>query len=711
MGASAEAERKGANRLILFIRIAYSVALLIVGAMALATYLLLQHMMAAHQRDDALMALVDTQKTLSQRIVFLSNAARQANPEAQKSLIASLRGSIRQFEKNYDYLVKATEIDGPSPSSATVKEILLSGPHHLDNFTSSLIANGLRLASALETSSGLSIPGGGYQGSAERALLDDTVAGAALDGYTALGEHLATNSQKLLDRMLSVHRILFYAMVGVLLLVALFIFRPMTGMIRRRTSELVDARNSMAFLAAHDGLTGLNNRSFLRGQFETLLVSAARRGERLAVVQIDLDRFKQINDTLGHAAGDFVLVTTAQRMRASCRDADVCVRLGGDEFVIVLPAAGTDEEIEAMVRRTLARINDPMMYEGAAIGCAASAGIAVFPSDADNSADLLVHADLALYAAKKKRGGALVFFSNDLRQNLEHRQQFEQDLSEAIATEEFTVHFQPQASLSSGAIVGVEALVRWPHPRRGIVRPNEFIPVAEKAGFMPAIGRIVMRKAIEEAAAWHRAGIPFGRIAINVSGAELNEADFIDFLFGVLAMTGLPADKLSLEIVESVILDDDKTGAAAKLLEVRAAGVHLELDDFGTGYASLTHVSPSEIDRLKIDRRFVQNIDQGGNNAKIVKAITDLARSLGIGVVAEGAETEAEISSLRALGCDEVQGYAIALPMPREQARIWLEINAAPAAAEAGRSSRPVRPGTAVSRREYRSAASRHTDS
>lgn len=674
--ASGEAQAGGASRLILFIRTTYWIALLIVGAMALATYLLLQHMMAAHQRDGALIALVDTQKTLSQRIVFLSNAARQANPEAQKSLISSLRGSIGQFETNYDYLIGATEVDGPSPSSATARSILFSGPHHLDHFTASLIANGLRLASALETSSGLSIPGGGYQGSAERALLDDTVAGAALAGYTALGEHLAADSQKLLDRMLNVHRILFYAMIGVLFLVAIFIFRPMTTMIRRRTSELVEARNSMAFIAAHDGLTGLSNRSFLRGAFEGLLASATRNGQRLAVIQIDLDRFKQINDKLGHAAGDFVLVMTAQRMRACCRPADVCIRLGGDEFVMILPDAGDDDEIEALVRRTLARINEPMVFGGTAIGCGASAGIAIFPADADNTTDLIVHADLALYAAKKAGGDSFVFFSGDLRRDLEHRKQIEHDLAAAVAAEEFAVHFQPQVSLSRGNVVGIEALVRWPHARRGMVRPDEFIPVAEKTGFMPAIGRIAMRKALEEAAGWHRDGIDFGRLAVNVSGVELQEPGFIDFLFGALGETGLPTEKLSLEIVESVILDDDKTGTAAKLSQVRAAGVHLELDDFGTGYASLTHVSPSEIDRLKIDRRFVQNIDRGGDNAKIVRALADLARSLGITVVAEGAETEAELSTLMELGCDEVQGYAIAFPMPREEAGEWLRLHA-----------------------------------
>ncbi|RIK84298.1 MAG: GGDEF-domain containing protein [Hyphomicrobiales bacterium] len=671
--ASTGGRRTGADRLILFIRSAYWVALSIVAAMALATYLQLQHMMAAHQRDDALMALVDAQKTLSQRIVFLSNAARMATPEVQQSLIASLRASTRQFERNYDHILEVTHADGSSPAAApTVGAILFSSPHHLDYFTSNLAANGWRIVSALETHSGLIDAGGGYQGGAERALLDDTVAGAALDGYTALGEHLAADSQKLLDRMLDVHRMLFYAKIVVICLIALFIFRPMTAVIRRRTSELVEARNSMAFIAAHDALTGLHNRIFMRDHFEVLLKSAQRRGERLAVIQIDLDRFKQINDTLGHAAGDFVLTTTAQRMRAACRDSDICARLGGDEFVMVMPAAGSTRDIDDMARRILDRINQPILHEGATIACGASAGIAVYPVDADNASDLLVHADLALYAAKRQGGGSFAFFSGELRQELEHRKQLEHDLAEAIAAEQFSVYFQPQVSLADGGIAGVEALVRWRHPRRGMVRPDEFIPVAEKAGFMPAIGRIVVRKAVGEAASWHRAGIEFGRLAINVSGTELREPDFIDFLFARLDEAGLPPHKLSLEIVESVILDDEKTGIAAKLREIRARGVHLELDDFGTGYASLSHVSPSEIDRLKIDRRFVHNIDLDGENAKIVRAIADLARGLGIAIVAEGAETEAELSSLMSLGCDQVQGYSIAFPMPKAQAREWL---------------------------------------
>ena len=670
--ASAGRLRSGADRLILFIRGAYWGALLLVAAMALATYLLLQHMMATHQRDDALMALVDPQKPLSQRIVLLSNPARLAAPGQQKPIIGSLRASTRQFEINYDHLLETTQANDASVASQTVRAILFGGPHHLDYFTTNLAANSWRVISALEVGSGGDNADETYRLGSEWAMLDDTVAGAALGGYTALGEHLAAGSLDLLDRMLNLHRTLFFAMIGMLGIIALFIFRPMTEMIRRRTSELVDARNSMAFIAAHDGLTGLNNRIFMRDHFDTLLKAAERRGERLAVIQIDLDRFKQINDTLGHAAGDPVLVTTAQRMRASCRDSDICARLGGDEFVMVMPAAGSPRDIDEFARRILQAINEPILYEGSTVLCGASAGIAVYPVDADNASDLLVHADLALYAAKKQGRGSHAFFSGELRRELEHRKQLEHDLAEAIATNAFSVYFQPQVSLVDGSIAGIEALVRWPHPRRGMVRPDEFIPVAEKAGFMPAIGRIVMRKAINEAAAWQRAGIDFARLAINVSGTELREPDFIDFLFHTLDQAGLPPQRLALEIVESVILDDEKTGIAAKLRSIRAAGVHLELDDFGTGYASLSHVSPNEIDRLKIDRRFVQNIDVDGENAKIVRAITDLARGLGIAIVAEGAETEAELSSLLTLGCDQVQGYSIAYPMPKAQTRDWL---------------------------------------
>ena len=276
-----------------------------------------------------------------------------------------------------------------------------------------------------------------------------------------------------------------------------------------------------------------------------------------------------------------------------------------------------------------------------------------------------MHADLALYSAKKLGGGGFSFFSDELRQELEHRKQLERDLKIAIAERAFDVYYQPQVSLSNGGITGVEALVRWNHAQRGMISPGEFIPVAEKSGLMAQIGRIIVEKAIARSCRMaqrrHLLRPPGDqRVGHRAARAGLRQLPVRD-----AGSCGLPPEKLSLEIVESVILDDEKTGIAAKLRHIRAAGVHLELDDFGTGYASLSHVNPNEIDRLKIDRRFVQNINLNGDNSKIVKAITELARGLGISIIAEGAETEAELNSLLSIGCDQVQGYSIAFPMPR----------------------------------------------
>nr|WP_245467730.1 EAL domain-containing protein [Mesorhizobium sp. M7A.F.Ca.CA.001.13.1.1] len=660
------------GKLILLIKAGYWLALLIIAAMVIASFILLQQMMATQQHNHTLLDIVSTQKTLSQRIVFLASATGAGSRDKQPALVSALKQATAEFETNYDLLLDQTGADPQSPAKLDPKSIesaLFAKPFHLDYFSVGLIANGDRLISAYESQfSG----NGGYKGGGERVNLDASVANATLSGYAALGQRITADADDRSEKLLALHRTLFYATIGVIILVALFIFRPMSNAILRKTHELIDARNSMAFIAVHDGLTGLHNRTFLTDHFDTLIKGTHRRRERLAVVQLDLDRFKQINDTLGHAAGDYVLVVTAQRMRDSCRASDLCVRLGGDEFVMILGGAGGTEDINMLARRILAHINEPIVFQGTTILPGASAGIAVYPIDADNAGDLLVHADLALYSAKKLGGGNFSFFSEELRRELDYRKQLEHDIKVAIAERAFQVYFQPQVSLTNGTISGIEALVRWNHAERGMIPPGEFIPVAEKCGFMPEIGRIVITKAINEAAEWNRAGIAFGRLAVNVSGTELREHDFDAFLFETLEKAGLPPQKLSLEIVESVILDDEKTGIAAKLRHIRAAGVHLELDDFGTGYASLSHVNPNEIDRLKIDRRFVQNIHENGDNSKIVRAITELARGLGISIVAEGAETEAELDSLMAIGCDQVQGYSIAFPMPHDKALEWL---------------------------------------
>ncbi|UCI06065.1 putative bifunctional diguanylate cyclase/phosphodiesterase [Mesorhizobium sp. B1-1-8] len=661
------------RKLTLLIKSGYWLALTIIAAMVIASFILLQQLMAQQQRNDALLDIVSTQKALSQRIVFLASATGAASRDKQPALVTALKQATGEFETNYDRLLEQTGADPLSPARndpKSIEYVLFNKPFHLDYFSVGLVDNGERLVSSFESSLGMQSDG--YKGGGERVGLDASVANATMSGYAALGQRISAYADERSSKVLDLHRTLFYATIGVIILVALFIFRPMSNAILRKTHELVDARNSMAFIAVHDGLTGLHNRTFLTDHFDTLIKGAQRRRERLAVIQLDLDRFKQINDTLGHAAGDYVLVVTAQRMRDSCRASDLCARLGGDEFVMILNGAGSTEDIHALAKRIMYQVNEPIAFQGTTIMPGASAGIAVYPVDADNAQDLLVHADLALYSAKKMGGGSFSFFSEELRRELDYRKQLEQDIRTAIAEKAFDVYFQPQVSLTSGKISGIEALVRWKHAGRGMISPGEFIPVAEKCGFMPDIGRIVIAKAINEAAEWNRAGIEFGRLAVNVSGTELREPDFDKFLFLTLERAGLAPQKLALEIVESVILDDEKTGIAAKLRHIRAAGVHLELDDFGTGYASLSHVNPNEIDRLKIDRRFVQNINENGDNTKIVRAITELARGLGISIVAEGAETEAELDSLMAIGCDQVQGYSIAFPMPQDKAREWL---------------------------------------
>lgn len=665
----------GSARLTLQMRVAYWIALLLITAMATASYLLLDRKLSEHQRNRDLLTLVGLQGTLSQRTVFLANQVDHAKGAAKLPLIASLKASTAEFEHNYDSLLALAGVDSADNRTADtemIEKILFGQPHHLDHFTTELASRTRRFIAASEREAGLEVPASGYPAAYELQHLDDTIAATTLRAYSEMRERLLGLTNTRLGEMLATHRMLYFLTISLLAMVALFIFRPMANAIGRKTLELIEARNSMAFIAAHDGLTGLHNRAFLIDHFETQISGAKRRGERLAVLQIDLDGFKQINDTLGHAAGDFVLATTAARMREASRASDLCARLGGDEFVMVLNGAGQSEDIGMVARRVLDRVNEPMDFDGVTIHCGASAGVAVYPVDADSARDLLVHADLALYNAKKNGGGSFCFFSDELRRELEHRKMLERDLKTAIAERSFAVHFQPQVSLAKGTVAGVEALVRWHHPERGMIAPGEFIPIAEKTGLMAQIGRIVISKAIHEAASWHRDGIEFGRLAVNVSGTELREADFAPFLFETLEKAGLPTQKLSLEIVESVILDDEKTGIAGKLRLIRAAGVHLELDDFGTGYASLSHVNPNEIDRLKIDRRFVQKINTNGDNTAIVRAITELARGLGISIIAEGAETDEELSSLLQIGCDQVQGYSIAFPMPDHQARDWL---------------------------------------
>lgn len=662
------------------VRNIYWMAIGLIAILATVSYFLLGGIIQSSRADGRLLDLAGRQQMLSQRIVVLTNEASDARTLwMQEAAVKRLHDTITEFANNYAALTGLEPSEDfptrPIPAdalSAEARTIFEGAPHHLGFYTDRLIASANRYLAALpsgDAGQGAVVP------PASRSTMIVTTTGLAedvLDGYSQLAKRLTMEAAQRVAYTEQIHAIIFYMMMALLVLEALFIFRPMFALIERRTQALVDAHNDMAHAASHDSLTGLRNRTFLTRRFEKLIEQARDTGGRLAVIQIDLDEFKQINDTLGHAAGDIVLKTTAQRIDRSSRNGDLSARLGGDEFVIVLPSAGEDDDIGRLASRILAAVNAPVEIDGALVHVGASAGVAVYPDDADNADDLMVHSDLALYCAKRDGRGIYRHFSDGMRTKLDRHKRLEADIRDAVKKELFDVHFQPQVSLKTGAVTGIEALVRWRHPEHGNIAPAAFLPVAETSGLICGVGRIVIRKAIRQAALWRRAGYDFGRIGVNVSGAELADPGFIDFIFSTLRAARLPPECLSVEVLESVVFDNPESGLVRKLEILRKSGIHIELDDFGTGYATLAHINSNAVDRLKIDRRFISDLNVDAKNARIVRAITELARSVGLEIIAEGAETQEELDALVSLGCYDVQGYSIAFPMPANEAADWL---------------------------------------
>lgn len=444
--SSVEHRRLHSDRLILTIKSAYWAALLIIAAVAFGTYLFLQEMSASYHRDTDLAMAAGAQKTLSQRILFLANAARVAEPDKKRKLIEALGQATVEFDQTYARLSQHLESSlADAGLRRDVDTILYESPFHLEFFSIRLVENSKRFIAARQAGWEEGADPARYRGDAERAELDEAVASATLAGYDSLLRLFEDRASSTMVRILNTQAWFLFAIIVVICLLVSFIFRPMTELIRRRTGELVDAHNSMAFIAIHDGLTGLYNRSYLGSQFPALLASVEQRKERLAVVQFDLDRFKKINDTLGHAAGDAVLVATAQRMRKACRSTDICVRLGGDEFVVVMPSPGTNAELQILTERILCEINELIVHQGATILCGASAGAAIYPNDGSTGDELLNHADIALYASKKAGGGRFNIFSDELRAELEHRKRLESDLAAAIVNDELQVHSSPKS--------------------------------------------------------------------------------------------------------------------------------------------------------------------------------------------------------------------------------------------------------------------------
>ena len=420
----------------------------------------------------------------------------------------------------------------------------------------------------------------------------------------------------------------------------------------------IEAAHRAQYLALHDPLTDLPNRELLNERLEQAIAGVGRRGDMASLVLLDLDRFKDINDTLGHPAGDQLLKEVAARLSACVREVDTVARIGGDEFAIVQVGIRDAADAQLLSRRVFGLFQTPLGLGDHEVAVTVSIGVALIPTDASVPAKLLQLADIALYRAKEEGRNAVRFFEPEMDAHIQRRKALERDLRLALTRDEFELYYQPKVSMLSDELSGAEALVRWNHPERGLVQPAEFISVAEETGLIVQLGEWVLRTACRQAVAW--SGL---QISVNISAAQLRQPDLAQIVRDAIRESGLAPHRLELEVTESVLIQQPE--AAAKLLaELKQIGVRVAMDDFGTGYSSLVYLQRFPFDKIKIDRSFVWAITTEPTAAAIVRAVTNLASSLGMLTCAEGVETPEQLAAVRGEGCTEVQGYLFGKPMP-----------------------------------------------
>jgi diguanylate cyclase (GGDEF)-like protein/PAS domain S-box-containing protein len=439
-----------------------------------------------------------------------------------------------------------------------------------------------------------------------------------------------------------------------------------TVVVFRDVSEARRVSLQMAHSAEHDSLTGLPNRLLLNDRVTQAIAFARRHAKQLAVLFLDLDGFKHINDSLGHPVGDKLLQSVAKRLVDCGRASDTVSRQGGDEFVVLLSEVEHAEDAAIAARRMLRAVADPHSVDQHELHVTTSIGVSVYPDDGENAETLVKNADTAMYQAKENGRQSYKFFKPAMNQRAVERQVIEEGLRRALERDEFTLQYQPKINFRTGAITGAEALIRWTHPVRGAISPAQFIPVAEDCGLILPIGKWVLQKACKQARAWLDLGLPLSTMAVNVSAMEFRDQNFLEGLFTVLEESGLDPRSLELELTESVLMKHAES-AAAVLQTVRRKGIQVALDDFGTGYSSLSYLRNFPIDALKIDQSFVAQITAARDDASIVIAVISMARSLKLRVVAEGVETLEQLAFLQAHECDEAQGYYFSRPVLPQQ--------------------------------------------
>lgn len=442
----------------------------------------------------------------------------------------------------------------------------------------------------------------------------------------------------------------------------------------RDISERKKAEEVINFQAYHDLLTHLPNRALLKDRLLLAIAQARRNKRKLATMFLDLDRFKLVNDTLGHNMGDRLLKAVASRLQSCLRSGDTLSRFGGDEFTLLLPEVRTQDDVVVIAEKILDRLNEPFVIDGHELFVGASIGIAMYPEAGETGETLVQNADIAMYHVKSRGKNGYQFFSDEMNHQFSSRLNLERELRNGLIQGEFEVFYQPQVSLVNGSITGVEALVRWRHNIRGMIEPAEFLPLAEETGLVMQIDEFVQNQAFHDVAAWQREGLGNIQLSVNLTSTQLEQEGFVDRFVGALQASGLNPNCVKLEITENTLMQDIEV-IIPKLKEVQNLGARIAIDDFGTGYSSLSYLQQFPINTLKIDRSFVHDIRADKGGASIVDAIVAMARGLKMDLVAEGVENRTQLRYLKEQGCEEVQGFIFSPAVPAEELVALLKNN------------------------------------
>lgn len=477
-------------------------------------------------------------------------------------------------------------------------------------------------------------------------------------------QKLALEASRKAHQAHEVARFWMYLLSGIALLLGIFVAAAVMYYTKRASRE-------RHHLATHDALTGLPNRMLFMDRLEQSLVRAQRRNTLVGVMFIDLDRFKRVNDTLGHASGDALICEVAQRLRSATRAEDVVARLGGDEFGVVIDVARISHVLQ-VVEKILGVVSEPYRIAERELFSSCSIGVSVYPNDGSDGTSLLKHADTAAFTAKNGGRNRFQLYDAAMNTMAEERLQLETELHYALERDEFLFHYQPKLNLETGRIQGVEALIRWNHPGKGLLSPAVFLELLEEGGGIVKVGRTLLRSACFQTASWHAAGFANLDVAVNISGKEFWHDNLVADVREALQQSGLPPHSLHLELTEGIFMQDVEA-AVSIILALKALGVAVAIDDFGTGYSSLAHLKRFPLDILKIDRYFVKDIPHAPVNEALISSILALCRGLKLGTVAEGVENREQLEVLRKLGCQIVQGYFISRPVPADEIAALLD--------------------------------------